>query len=68
MAENIVNNETYQDYWTDIIAECESDLKGANDYPQSIFYEKYEDLLLENNLFNSFQSNIEKAAKKQGLM
>ena len=63
MAENIVNNETYQDYWTDIIAECESDLKGANDYPQSIFYEKYEDLLLENNLFNSldfhyFESHI----------
>lgn len=52
MAENLITNETYQDYWTDIIAECESDLKNANDYPQSVFYEKYEDLLIENNLFS----------------
>ena len=43
---------TFQDYWNDIIAECQSDLEGTNDYAQTIFYEKFEDLLVENNVFS----------------
>ena len=53
MADNLVTNETYQEYWNDIIGECENELKNANDYPQSVFYDKFEDLLKENNLFSN---------------
>ena len=42
---------TYSDYWDEIIPECQSDLEGSSDYPQSIFYDKFEDLLVENNVF-----------------
>ena len=30
MADNLVTNETYQEYWNDIIGECESELKLDN--------------------------------------
>ena len=53
MADNLITNETYQEYWSDIIGECENELKSANDYPQSVFYDKFEDLLKENNLFSN---------------
>ena len=43
---------TYQDYWNEIIPECQSDLEGTSDYPQTIFYEKFEDVLVENNVFS----------------
>ena len=53
MGNNIPSFETYKDYWEDIIASCESDIQGTNDYPQCIFYDKFEDLLLDNNLFSN---------------
>lgn len=43
---------TYQDFWTDIIASCQNDLESSTEYPQVIFFEKFEDILEENNVFS----------------
>lgn len=44
---------TYQDFWTDIIASCQNDLESSTEYPQVIFFEKFEDILEDNNVFSS---------------
>ena len=44
---------TYQDFWTDIIAACQNDLESSTEYPQIIFFEKFEDILEDNNVFSS---------------
>lgn len=43
---------TYQDFWTDIIASCQNDLESSTEYPQVIFFEKFEDILEDNNVFS----------------
>lgn len=49
---------TYQDYWDEIIPECESDIEGTTEYPQTIFYEKFEDILVENNVFSAMEPHF----------
>lgn len=44
---------TYQDFWTDIISSCQNDLESSTEYPQVIFFEKFEDILEDNNVFSS---------------
>lgn len=44
---------TYQDFWTDIISSCQNDLESSTEYPQVIFFEKFEDILEDNNIFSS---------------
>lgn len=43
---------TYQDFWTDIISSCQNDLESSTEYPQVIFFEKFEDILEDNNVFS----------------
>lgn len=43
---------TYQDFWTDIISSCQNDLESFTEYPQVIFFEKFEDILEDNNVFS----------------
>lgn len=43
---------TYQDFWRDIIASCQNDLESSTEYPQVIFFEKFEDILEDNNVFS----------------
>lgn len=59
MIESEQKNEglTYQDFWNEIIPECEADIHDTTDYPQAIFYDKFSDLLIENNVFSGMDSH-----------
>ena len=59
MIESEQKNEglTYQDFWNEIIPECEADIHDTTDYPQAIFYDKFSDLLIENNVFSAMDSH-----------
>lgn len=50
--EEIKTPLTYQEFWQDTIQEVQSSLEGTAEYPQQIFYENFEDLLIENNIFS----------------
>lgn len=52
MEEETKSELTYQDFWQDTIQEIQGSLEGTSEYPQQVFYETFEDLLIESNVFS----------------